>query len=257
MRVEQLKSSRLALRAARARDIPVVSANKMLLALDGDLREEVGHGVAIAGSASVGGSVPALETVAALADEEPIVAVEGIINGTCNFILDLVNAGLAPGEALAEAQARGFAEADPHLDISGLDCVYKLSLLGTAAFGTVVLPEEIACEGLEAATSFRIDAARKEGAELKLVARAGRKGGAVAAAVALENLPPGHPLHGCSGEKNRLVVETATGRRVVVDGKGAGRWPTTVSVVSDVLDRRRTGRTWLGHEKAPSRREGA
>ena len=97
-------------KTARARDIPVVSANKMLLALDGDLRSQVGRQGRVAGSASVGGSVPALETVVDLARREPVVAVEGIINGTCNFILDLVNGGLSPEEALARAQAQGFAE---------------------------------------------------------------------------------------------------------------------------------------------------
>lgn len=244
-------------RAARDRNIPVVSANKMLLALDAELRNEEGHQERVTGSASVGGSVPALETVAALAAQEPIVAVEGIINGTCNFILDLMNNGLTGDAALFEAQNRGFAEADPHLDTSGLDCVYKLALLGTNAFGQDLPPDSIGFEGLEAATPFRIAAAGKRGGELKLVARARRKDGSVEAEVALEPIGPDHLLFGCTGESNRLVVETATGRRVVVDGKGAGRWPTTVSVVSDVLARHRDRLAGSFREKAPSLKEGA
>jgi len=239
--------------SARARGVPVVSANKMLLALDPALREEAaGRNSSVTGAASVGGSVPVLETVAALAANEPVVAVEGIINGTCNFILDLMNSGWTDEEALQEAQSLGLAEADPHLDISGLDCVYKLSLISFAALGQGVAPDQIEFEGLESATPFRITAERKQGGELKLVARARRKGGAVEASVRMVAVRPGHPLHGCRREANRLVIETATGRRVVLDGKGAGRWPTTLSVVSDVLDRHRDRLAGAGNEKAPA-----
>lgn len=238
---------------ARALGVPVITANKMLLALDPALREAAtGRDISVTGSASVGGSVPVLETVAALAAIEPIVAVEGIINGTCNFILDLMNNGKTDDEALQEAQALGLAEADPHQDISGMDCVYKVSLISATAFGQGPAPDQIVCEGLEQATEFRISAARQKGCELKLVARARRKGGAVEASVQLVALPPGHPLHGCRREANRLVVETATGRKVVVDGKGAGRWPTTVAVVSDILDRHRGRMAAGGFEKATS-----
>lgn len=244
--------------SARSRGVPVVSANKMLLALDPSLRETAaGRSSAISAAASVGGSVPVLETVAALAAQEPIVAVEGIVNGTCNFILDLMNRGLAEAEALDLARSRGLAEGDPHLDISGLDCVFKLSLITAAAFGQGLAPDQINCEGLDKATEFRLQAARDKGGELKLVARARRKSGAVEAGVGLLPLMPGHPLLGCEEERNRVVVETATGRRVIIDGRGAGRWPTTVSVVGDVLDRHRELRTGSGRRKAPSWEERA
>lgn len=239
--------------SARDRGVPVVSANKMLLALDADLREAAtGPDVALSGAASVGGSVPVLETIAGLAKNEPIVAVEGIINGTCNFILDLMNSGQTEEEALGEAQSLGLAEADPYQDISGLDCVYKLSLITGVGFGEGLAPDLIIREGIEEATLFRISSARQVGAELKLVARARRKGGALEAAVELVALHPGHPLYGCRRESNRLVVETASGRRVTVSGKGAGRWPTTVSVVSDVLDVHRAGKEGAEYENLPS-----
>ena len=134
-------------------------------------------------------------------------------------------------------------------DISGMDCVYKTSLIGSTAFGRGLAPDQISCEGLERATAFRISAAHQKGCELKLVARTRRKGGAVEASVQLVALPPDHPLYGCRREANRLVVETATGRKVVVDGKGAGRWPTTVSVVSDILDRHRGRMAGAGNER--------
>jgi homoserine dehydrogenase len=244
--------------SARSRDVPVISANKMLLALDPTLREAAaGPDNSVSGAASVGGSVPVLESVAALAAHEPVVAVEGVINGTCNFILDLLNRGQSEEEALGQARDRGLVEMDPHLDISGLDAVFKLSLISTAAFGQGLSPDQIRSEGLDQATDFRLTSAREKGGELKLVARARRKGGAVEARVELHPLLPGHPLFGCSGERNRVVVETASGRQVVLDGRGAGRWPTTVSVVSDVLDRHRDILAGSGKGRAPSWKERA
>jgi len=239
--------------ASRARGIPVVSANKMLLALDPVLRDTaVGKDFSVTASASVGGSVPVLESLAVLAAEEPVVAVTGIINGTCNFILDLMNQGLGVEEALAKAQSLGLAEADAHLDLSGLDCVYKLSLICGAAFGRPVAPDLIRVEGIEGATPERLAAARADGRELKLLVRAHRKKGGVSARVLLAPLAPGHPLFGCGRENNRVLVETATGREVTLQGKGAGRWPTTLSVVSDVLDRRRDILAGTQKEQAPS-----
>jgi homoserine dehydrogenase len=224
------------LQRARLRGIPVVTANKQLLAVRPDLAVD---DFLLAGSASVGGSVPALETVARLAEGSGVASIEGIINGTCNFILDQVNRGKSYQEALTEAQLRGLAEADPHLDVSGLDCVYKLALLAGRAFGQLIEPEDIFLEGLAGATSARVAAAHQTGAELKLVARAWSEDGQVQARVQLEEVMPDHPLSDCRQEKNRLVVTTLDCRRITVGGKGAGRWPTTVSVLSDVLDRKR------------------
>lgn len=225
---------------ARRRACAVISANKQLLALDPELGRAVGQDPSgLRAAASVGGSVPALETVARLADRETIHSIKGILNGTCNFILHRVNEGLSYGQALAEAQDKGLAEADPHLDVSGLDLVYKLSLLAGLAFGESVPVDQILCEGLEALTPERLAAATESDAELKLVAEARRTPAGIRAQVQLAILPTWHTLHGCPREENRLVVETENHRRVVVDGRGAGRWPTTVAVVADVLESRR------------------
>lgn len=218
----------------------VVSANKQLLAIDPELLNETSFGdKRLLASASVGGSVPALETAGSLVAREDILSIKGILNGTCNFILDRVNAGVDFQAALARAQVLGLAEADPHLDVSGLDCVYKLSLLASRAFGEEVTVDRIECEGLDGITAERLKQAAENDGELKLVATAKRTSRGITARVGLDVLVPHHPLFGCEKEANRLVIETEGHRLVVVDGKGAGRWPTTVSVVGDVLQCRR------------------
>lgn len=243
--------------AARARGVPVVSANKQLLALDPDLLRPAIDGDTrdLVCSAAVGGGVPALETVAAVLEREPVVAVEGVLNGTCNFVLDRCGEGHDLDDAVAEAQELGLAEADPHLDVSGLDALYKLALLASLAFDRPVSPEDIICEGLDQLGPDRIVAARKEGKVLKLVAEARRSGGDIVARVDVRALAPDGPLAGCRGEGNTLLVETASGRKIRLDGKGAGRWPTTVSVVGDALQVRRdlvSGRNSLDRRKEAS-----
>jgi len=229
-------------RRSRNLGIPVITANKQLLAggLDflGELADTGAFGN-LAGSAAVGGSLPALETVARLAAGQQILALEGIINGTCNFILDRMHAGRDPEEALADARLAGLAEADLYLDVTGLDSAFKLSLLATLAFGQVVPPGQIDCQGLDKVTSRDVEAARARGYRLKLVARAKRTGDRVEARVDLEELPPGHPLADCPRERNSLLISCRDSGRVLVTGTGAGRWPTTVSVLSDALDWRR------------------
>jgi homoserine dehydrogenase len=228
---------------ARKNGCRVVSANKQLLAIVPELLAEASFVEGrLKASASVGGSVPSLESVGAIAGREEILSVKGILNGTCNYILDQINEGVRFEDALADAQNRGLAEADPHLDVSGLDCVYKLSLLASRAFGETVSVDQISCEGLTEITPERLQQTRDIDGELKLVATAKRTATGISAKVGLEILLPHHGLFGCRKEANRLVVETENHRLVVINGKGAGRWPTTVSVLADVLDCRNADR---------------
>ncbi len=218
----------------------VVSANKQLLALDPELLAKTGHrdGQLLV-SASVGGSVPVLESVETITLRQDIIKIKGILNGTCNFILDQVNDGVEFQDALAEAQERGLAEANPHLDISGLDCVYKLALLASRAFGQEVTVDEIEYEGLAEVSSGKLKTARDKGGELKLVATAIRTAKGIKARVGLVIISPQDPLFGCAKEANRLLIETAGHRQVLIHGKGAGRWPTTASVMADLYEIRR------------------
>ncbi len=229
---------------ARRRGLPVISANKHLLSTAPDLRRAAAAGGDLACSAAVGGSVPALETASRLAAEEPVTAIAGIINGTCNYLLDRFAAGDDLEAALDQARRRGLAEDDPHLDLSGWDCAHKLSLLCAAAFGCELPPGDVVREGIGADTPHRVALARRRGAELRLVAEARLRRGRPVATVRLRELRPGDALHGCASEANRLLVVTASGRREVVDGLGAGRRPTALAVTADLLDvRGRLGTT--------------
>ncbi len=227
--------------AARERGIAVTTANKQLLAVDPELLQATvasGHPL-LKASASVGGGLPALEHTALISGEQPVTALTGVLNGTCNYVLDRQQEGVNQSGAIAEAQERGLAEADPHLDISGWDCVYKLSLLASTAFDDLVTPEEIAREGLESVSEAQIAAARERGEVLKLVAEARRLGGRIVAQVSVQSLKPNHPLAQCRQEANCLLIETASGHTHRTDGLGAGRWPTTCSILGDALDVRR------------------
>lgn len=237
--VEAIGGNRTAARLinrAQAAGSTVVCANKQLLAEDPHLLQlATGGGGGLLAAAAVGGSVPVLETLRAITGYEEVIAVKGILNGTCNFVLDRVEHGLSYERALQEARTRGLAEADPYLDTSGLDSVYKLALLAAEAFGRRLPVEEIACEGLDQLTEATLQAARNRDGQLRLVATARRTAEGIAARVGLEVIPAHHPLFDCRGEDNRLVIETEGHRQVVLDGRGAGRWPTTLAVVSDIL----------------------
>src|SRR5690606_34859147 len=188
-------------------------------------------------SSAVGGGAPILETVERLRRQGGVVGIEGVMNGTCNFLLDRLAAGAAFDEALAEAQARGFAEADPTADVDGHDAADKLSLLARRAFGVALPGARIARRSLRSVTARALQAARAEGKVLKQVARCVRGAdGQVDASVEIEALPVDHPLAGARGEENRFLARARDGRVHAVHGKGAGRWPTAASLFGDVMD---------------------
>jgi homoserine dehydrogenase len=220
----------------------VVTANKAAVAKHYDAL----HACAEAGdaallySSAVGGGAPILETVERLRGEGGVVAIEGVMNGTCNFLLDRLAEGAAFDEALAQAQALGFAEADPLADVDGHDAADKLSLLARRAFGVALPTARIAKESLRSVTARALKAAQAEGKVLKQVGRCVRRAdGQVAASVEIEALPADHPLAAARGEENRFLVRARDGRVHAVYGKGAGRWPTAASLFGDVMDLQR------------------
>ncbi len=229
------------LAAANAQGVMVVSANKQLLALDQSLlaRTVSSKASGLKASASVGGGLPALEHAALFSRDGEIVSVAGVLNGTCNYVLDRMLEGLSREAATAEAQALGLAEADPRLDISGLDCVYKLSLLASTAFGRLVLPADIECEGLEGVSPKAVQEARRQGKVLKLVAEARHQDGQTTGRVAVQALSADQPMARCRRQSNYLRLEMADRSTHEVVGLGAGCWPTTCSVLGDVMDERR------------------
>jgi homoserine dehydrogenase len=224
----------------------VITADKALLAdSTGNLAEWLaGEQPRLRGSATVAGVVPALEAVRRLSNSTPATGgapsqgvriIEGVLNGTSNFVLERVAEGATLEAAVQEAQELGFAEADPSADLDGLDAQRKLALLVQAAWGETLRPDHIACTGIRAAAELAARATPHE--RVRLVARAERfANGRIVAEVAPRLLPLDHPMAQAQGEGNAILIETEEGKRISLAGKGAGRWPTAEAVLADLLD---------------------
>jgi homoserine dehydrogenase len=234
--------------AALAAGKPVVTANKLLLANNAKL--ETHH--ALRYSAAVGGAVPALEAVRALADDGRIVSLSGVLNGTCNFILDRIAAGSSWEQAVAEAQARGFAEADPSADTSGADTVCKLRLLARRAFPNAAA-HSIRSTGIESIDPDWVQSAARNGGRARLVGTAKLTDGRVHLEVTPTLVDSSHPFAQIRNEENCLLINTGqSDSQHVWTGRGAGRWPTTAAVMADLFDLSRESRASSSEPRATS-----
>jgi len=214
----------------------VITANKAAVAGHGPrlVSKDPAAGSRLWYSAAVGGAVPMLETLSAL--DSPVREIRGIVNGTCGAVLDTWASGKTREEAIRVAQAAGFAEADPTRDLSGRDSADKLILMTAAAFGRWLAPDDIHTRG--------IDEIDDDPEGLKLIARARRTPmDAIIASVAPERPPADSFLGQARGAENRLEIELESGRVIQLRGQGAGRWPTTASIMGDLheLTRRLEG----------------
>jgi homoserine dehydrogenase len=216
----------------------VVSANKALLSFKAEDLERLAadYGAELRYSAAVGGSLSALETIKRARTIGRIKAFSGVLNGTCNYILDRLSAGESVASAVRAAQEEGYAEADPTLDLSGIDAAQKLLLLVRTAFDVNLRLESVALQGIEGLGQERLNDARKRGKTIKLVAECRRSGDDLEASVRPIELPLTHPLAQSRGVENRLLVEIDNGDRLIASGKGAGCWPTTEAVIADLFD---------------------
>lgn len=217
----------------------VVTANKALLAVHG---EEIytaakEFGVTVGFEASVAGGIPILAAVRSGLAANNIKSVYGIVNGTCNYILTLMtNAGRKFDDVLKEAQAKGYAEADPTFDIEGIDSAHKLAVLTMLAYGTPVNFADIYTEGISKITPLDIDFARDFGYKIKLLAITKMVNGEIEARVHPTMLPEEYPIATVDGVFNALsVVGDAVGSTMFY-GRGAGDLPTGSAVVSDIID---------------------
>ena len=215
----------------------VVTANKKLIAYHGVELERLaaakgGHlkfGAAVAGGIPV---IPGLEQ--GLAGDR-IGRIEGILNGTCNFILSKMQEGAEYAAVLAEAQAKGFAEADPTEDVGGFDARAKLAILMRLALRVEVNPEEIAPRPITTMTAVDFSYARDLGCTIRQVSRAERVSGGLAATVGPMLVDLHSPMAWSQGTENMVIVRGYYGGDVVFSGHGAGGHPTAVAVVSDLL----------------------
>ena len=222
--------------AALAAGKPVVTANKLLLA--GDVRLEAHRDLRY--SAAVGGAVPALEAVQALAHSKAhfgsIVSLSGVLNGTCNYILDRIAAGCGWEQAVSEAQANGFAEQDPRADVSGSDTVCKLRLLARRAFPQADA-HYVNATGIEAIDPDWVQSAARDGGRARLVGTAHLADGRVHLEVKPTLVDAAHPFAQIRNEENCLLIDTGdSDSQHVWTGRGAGRWPTTAAVMADLFD---------------------
>ena len=215
----------------------VVTANKKLIAYHGVELERLatekgGHlkyGAAVAGGIPV---IPGLEQ--GLAGDR-IERIEGILNGTCNFILSKMEEGAEYANVLAAAQALGYAEADPTEDVGGFDARAKLAILMRLALRVEVDPEEIVPRPITAVSSVDFSYARDLGCTIRQIARAEQSSGQVAATVGPMLVALRSPLAWSRGTENMVIFSGRYGGDVVFSGHGAGGHPTAVAVVSDLL----------------------
>lgn len=225
---------RRALRSGRH----VVTANKALIACEGEQLESLAAecDVSIRASSAVAGALPALEVVRLARENGAICGFAGVLNGTTNFILDELAKGKKFQEAVRAAQQAGYAEADPTVDLDGTDAARKLILLAREAFGVTLPFASIRRQGIEHVTPESLGEVRKRGRTIRLVAKCQRHGTSVDASVAPMEIPLESPFGRLKGAENVLVVERADHNSWVVCGVGAGRWPTTESVMADLFD---------------------
>ncbi len=217
----------------------VVTANKALLAVHGEEIYTAAEkaGVTLGYEASVAGGIPILAAVRSGLAANNIKSIYGIVNGTCNYILTLMtNAGRKFDEVLKEAQAKGYAEADPSFDIEGIDSAHKLAVLAMIVFGTPVKFEDIYTEGISQITPLDIDFARDLGYKIKLLAITKMVDGEIEARVHPTMLPENYPIATVDGVFNALAVVGDAVGSTMFYGRGAGDMPTGSAVVGDIIE---------------------
>lgn len=162
--------------------------------------------------------------------------VEGILNGTSNYVLGRMEAGLSLAEAVAEAQALGYAEADPTADIEGSDVQLKVVILANELLGADLTTADVQRVGISVVSAEDIVAAAREGKRWKLIGSVSRnEDGSITGRVRPVALPAGHPLHGVSGATNAVTFNTGMLGDVTVSGPGAGRIETAYALLSDII----------------------
>ena len=217
----------------------VVTANKAMLAMHGQALAELAesHGKVIRFEAAVAGGIPVIKALTEGLAGNSITRVMGVMNGSCNYILTrMQSAGLTYEEVFAEADGLGYLEADPQLDVGGIDAAHKLAILSSIAFGTQVNFDGIALEGIENVTIEDINQAADMGFKIKLLGSAQLTGRGLEQSMAPCLVPESSPLGQLDGGTNMIVLEGDHVGQIVLRGAGAGEGPTASAVMSDVMD---------------------
>jgi homoserine dehydrogenase len=234
-----LSPSREYLEQAIASGRHVVTANKALLSAHGEAlySKALARGVDVHFEGAVCGGIPIIRTLREALASDRVESLTGIVNGTTNFILSaMANEGASYADALRRAQELGYAEADPTLDVSGMDAAQKLCLLASLAFSARVSPESILVEGITSLTPTDISYGREAGYVLKLLATARRAPEGLDVRVHPAFIPAASPLADVSSAFNAVLLQSAALGASLYSGRGAGDMPTGSAVVSDIID---------------------
>jgi len=218
---------------------PVVTANKELVAHEGPELYEAAQraGVDLAYEAAVAGAIPIIKPMKESLAGDRVRRVVGILNGTTNYILTRMSEeGAAYEDVLAEAQALGYAEADPTADVGGADAAAKCAILASLAFDTAVHADDVFTQGIEAVTATDIRVADRLGYVIKLLGIASEVDGRVGVRVHPTFLPKEHPLASVRGSFNAVYVDAVAAGELMFYGRGAGAEPTGSAIVGDVID---------------------
>lgn len=217
----------------------VVTANKALIATRGEelFRIAQQNGVDLLFEASVGGGIPIIKGLREGLIANRIERIIGILNGTANYILTKMNQeGISFEDALKQAQQKGFAEANPHLDVSGMDTAHKLAILGSLASNTLVSVESLYVEGITGITSMDIEFAKSLGYVVKLLAICRQEPQGLDLRVHPTLVPEDHLLASVNNELNAVFVKGDFVGETMFYGPGAGERPTASAIVSDLVD---------------------
>lgn len=216
----------------------VVTANKDLIALHGAelLQAAKENGCDLYYEASVAGGIPIIRSLVEGLASDRIIKIMGIVNGTTNYILTKMSKeGATYEEALKEAQALGYAEADPSADVEGMDAARKMAILSTLGFLTNVELDDVSVQGITQVTAEDIAYCAKLGYTIKLIGIAERHNGRIEVSVQPTLLPNNHPLASVNNEFNAVYVYGESVGETMFYGPGAGQMPTATSVVSDLV----------------------
>ncbi len=231
--------AKAAVEAALKAGKPVVTANKALIAEHGAELAALAEaqGVPLLFEAAVMGGTPAVKMLREAMVGDEVLAVAGILNGTCNYILtEMEAAGRSFADVLAEAQRLGYAEADPTMDVGGFDAAHKITILAALAFGCAPTYAAAEVEGIDRIELLDIRLAKDLGYRIKLVASAAKSGAGVSVSVHPALAPLDHPLARAGGPLNALFIEGRRIGRIFIQGPGAGAGPTAAAVAADIAD---------------------
>jgi homoserine dehydrogenase len=224
----------------------VITANKAMLAIHGQALAEQAEagGLLIRYEAAVAGGIPVIKTLTEGLAGNQITRVMGVMNGSCNYILTrMEDAGLPYADVFAEADGLGYLEADPALDVGGIDAAHKLAILSSIAFGARIDFAGIDLEGIERVSIDDIRAAAGMGYKIKLLGVAQMTGRGLEQRMQPCLVPDTSPLGQLSGGTNMIVLEGDAIGQIVLRGPGAGEGPTASAVLSDICD---IARGWRG-----------